>query len=103
MQSNFTNYESLFNKLVTLNQEKNVLIDEFLTHGSDLENNINGFIDLSQKIVGSSSLPIYSQRILQYKNTIIDLSTQYFTSLSEGDKSNVIKEFENLNLQLFRS
>ncbi|ABX31243.1 methyl-accepting chemotaxis sensory transducer [Petrotoga mobilis SJ95] len=100
LQSNLTNYESLFNKLVTLNQEKDALIDEFLNLGSELENNMNGFIELSQKVGGSSSLPIYSQRILQYKNTIIDLSTQYFSSLSDGDKNNVIKEFENLDLQL---
>jgi len=60
---------------------------------------VNNFIQLSQQ-AGNTTLPIYAQRILEIKNTLLDLSSKYFSSFSEGDRDNVLKEFDNLELQL---
>ena len=93
------NYRALFDKLVSSNDSKKALIQSFSSLGSELENSVNNFIQLSQQ-AGNTTLPIYAQRILEIKNTLLDLSSKYFSSFSEGDRDNVLKEFDNLELQL---
>ncbi|MBP8657178.1 MAG: hypothetical protein KBH80_02065, partial [Fervidobacterium sp.] len=97
--ASLTNYRALFDNLVSSNDSKKSLIQNFSSLGTELENSVNNFIELSQQ-AGNTTLPIYAQRILEIKNTILDLSSKYFSSFSEGDRDNVLKEFENLELQL---
>ena len=97
--ASLANYRALFDNLVSSNDSKKSLIQNFSSLGTALENSVNNFIELSQQ-AGNTTLPIYAQRILEIKNTILDLSSKYFSSFSEGDRDNVLKEFENLELQL---
>ncbi|PNR95973.1 methyl-accepting chemotaxis protein, partial [Petrotoga sp. 9PWA.NaAc.5.4] len=100
LESAIFEYKTLFNQLISSNQEKISFIENFMEYGPKLEKVVNEFINLTQEKRASSSLTIYSQRILDGKDKIFEASSQYFKTLSEGDKNNINSAFENLELQL---
>ena len=99
LETKVEDYRNYFEHLVTYNYMKTNLINEFKNSSTALENHILNFLDICKESE-ATSLSIYAERLLQYRNEIMNFSNQYFVSLSQGDKNSVLKEFENLNLQL---
>ena len=79
-------YESSFNSIVQLNNEKERLINQdFSNMYIELSQYIAEFKDLAQKNF-VSTLVFYSDSFLQSLDSLVEVSSTYFQSKSQGDR-----------------
>ncbi|PNR98478.1 methyl-accepting chemotaxis protein [Petrotoga miotherma DSM 10691] len=93
-------YESGFNQIVQLNEEKNRLVNQdFKDISNELRQIITDFKTLAQEN-NVSTLVFYADSSLNILDNIDNLSSMYFSSKSLGDKNNVLNAFNELDSQL---
>jgi len=93
-------YESNFNQIVQLNEEKNRLVtQDFEDISNELRQSIIDFKTLAQEN-NVSTLVFYADSSLNILDNIDNLSSMYFSSKSLGDKNNVLNAFNDLDSQL---
>jgi methyl-accepting chemotaxis protein len=93
-------YESSFNSIVQLNNEKERLINQdFSNMYIELSQYIAEFKDLAQKNF-VSTLVFYSDSFLQSLDSLVEVSSTYFQSKSQGDKNSVLAAFNQLDSYL---
>ncbi len=93
-------YESGFNQIVQLNEEKNRLVNQdFKDISNELRQIITDFKTLAQEN-NVSILSFYSDNLLNTLDNIDNLSSKYFSSKSLGDKNNVLDVFTEMDYQL---
>ncbi|MGY4688082.1 methyl-accepting chemotaxis protein, partial [Petrotoga sp. DB-2] len=93
-------YESNFNQIVQLNEEKNRLVNQdFKDISNELRQSITDFKTLAQEN-NVSTLVFYADSSLNILDNIDNLSSMYFSSKSLGDKNNVLNAFNELDSQL---
>ncbi|POZ88691.1 hypothetical protein AA80_03580, partial [Petrotoga sibirica DSM 13575] len=93
-------YESNFNQIVQLNEEKNRLVNQdFKDISNELRQIITEFKTLAQEN-NISTLVFYANSLLNKLDNIDNLSSMYFSSKSLGDKNNILNAFNELDSQL---
>ena len=93
-------YESNFNQIVQLNEEKNRLVNQdFKDISNELRQIITDFKTLAQEN-NVSTLVFYADSSINILDNIDNLSSMYFSSKSLGDKNNVLNAFNELDSQL---
>ncbi|PNR87118.1 methyl-accepting chemotaxis protein, partial [Petrotoga sp. 9T1HF07.CasAA.8.2] len=93
-------YESNFNQIVQLNEEKNRLVNQdFKDISNELRQIITDFKTLAQEN-NVSTLVFYADSSLNILDNIDNLSSMYFSSKSLGDKNNVLNALNELDSQL---
>ncbi|PNR91549.1 methyl-accepting chemotaxis protein [Petrotoga sp. HWHPT.55.6.3] len=93
-------YESNFNQIVQLNEEKNRLVNQdFKDISNELRQIITEFKTLAQEN-NVSTLVFYADSSINILDNIDNLSSMYFSSKSLGDKNNVLNAFNELDSQL---
>ncbi len=93
-------YESNFNSIVQSNSEKERLINlDFSNMYIELSQSIINFKELAQKNF-VSTLVFYSDSFLQSLDSLVEVSSTYFQSKSQGDKNSVLSAFNQLDSYL---
>ncbi|MBL5982348.1 hypothetical protein NAAC61_10405, partial [Petrotoga sp. 8T1HF07.NaAc.6.1] len=93
-------YESSFNQIVQLNEEKNRLVrQDFKDISNELRQSITDFKTLAQEN-NVSTLVFYADSSLNILDNIDHLSSMYFSSKALGEKNNVLNAFNELDSQL---
>ncbi|HOB16434.1 MAG TPA: methyl-accepting chemotaxis protein, partial [Defluviitoga sp.] len=93
-------YENNFNRIIQLNSEKERLISQdFKNIHDELSQSIINFKELAQKNF-VSTLVFYSDSFLQSLNNLVEVSSTYFKSKSQGDKNSVLAAFNQLDSYL---
>ncbi|MDN5346226.1 MAG: hypothetical protein PWQ73_739, partial [Petrotoga sp.] len=89
-------YESNFNQIVQLNEEKErIATDEFNNISSQVINSVSEFKSYAQKSI-TSSLLLLSDNIQQILDETISFTHNYLQSKSNTDKVIVISNFEEI-------
>ncbi|MGY4688042.1 methyl-accepting chemotaxis protein, partial [Petrotoga sp. DB-2] len=93
-------YESGFNQIVQLNEEKNRLVNQdFKNISNELRQSITDFKTLAQEN-NVSTLVFYADSSLEIVDSIKELASVYFSSKSVGDKNSVMNAFDELESQI---
>ncbi|PNR99713.1 methyl-accepting chemotaxis protein [Petrotoga miotherma DSM 10691] len=93
-------YESGFNQIVQLNEEKNRLVNQdFKDISNELRQSITDFKTLAQEN-NVSTLVFYADSSLEIVDSIKELASVYFSSKSVGDKNSVMNAFDELESQI---